>query len=372
MLLLLSPLPVLAQVTIDTLHWSATRRLRLTDFRSPTQPGLGGSDFHYQIGYEVRPTSAWSQLAIESICLMFRDLSWMSETARNDRTLTYNQALFDLVEIHTRQMKAKLIALKNNRRFRQQARQIEYLTNAELGAEVNLFRAETGGGDDTEAVQRWQDRIVKRLYDTPDLVTVYRSSKVGYGFFVGGGGALASGALAQTFNASIGVGAGLDLTFRRTVLLLHASGYRHRLRTGFSYQTQTWEAGLPVNTLLAEAGLGHMVTNTTRTRLIPYVGYRLFDLLPRNRNDERYKELSVSNYAPTVGMALDLKLGDNQPRIDHSEDNFWFVRVKASYSPMLDSKVSSGGLFNIQVGVGGFARMRKVSYRPDPTVLLPR
>lgn len=66
LVLLLSPLLGSAQATIDTLHWSATRRLQLTDFHSPTQPGLGGSDFHYQIGYEVRPTSVWSQPAIDA------------------------------------------------------------------------------------------------------------------------------------------------------------------------------------------------------------------------------------------------------------------------------------------------------------------
>ncbi|WP_332369105.1 hypothetical protein [Spirosoma telluris] len=167
LLLFLSPLLGSAQVTIDTLHWSATRRLQLSDFHSPTQPGLGGSEFYYQIGYEVRPTSIWSQPAIESFCLMFRNLSWVSETARNERTLAYNQILFDLVEVHTRLMQAKLIALGADRRFKQQARQIEYLTNSELGAEVNRFRAETGGGDDVEALQKWEKQIAQRLYDTP-------------------------------------------------------------------------------------------------------------------------------------------------------------------------------------------------------------
>ncbi|UFH56848.1 hypothetical protein [Spirosoma sp. KNUC1025] len=128
--LLLSPLLCSAQTTIDTLHWRSNRRLQLSDFHALVQPGLGGSEFHYQIGYEVRPTSLWSQPVIESFCLMFRNLSWISETARNERTLMYNQLLFDLVEVHARQMKAKLIDLGIDKQFKQKAKQIEYLTNS--------------------------------------------------------------------------------------------------------------------------------------------------------------------------------------------------------------------------------------------------
>ena len=369
LVLLLLPLLGSAQVTIDTLHWNATRRLQLSDFHSPTQPGLGGSEFYYQIGYEVRPTAIWGQPAIESFCLMFRNLSWISETAHNERTLAYNQVLFDLVAVHTRLMKAKLIALGADRRFKQQAKQIEYLTNAELGAEVNRFRAETGGGDDVEVLQHWQQQVVVRLYDTPDLVTTYRSSKIGYGIFFGGGAALSTGSLAQTFNPSAGVVFGIDIAFKRTMLMLHPTLYTGTLRSGFSYQNQTWEKDMPISPMLFEMGIGRIIRETPRSRLIPYVGYLLLDLTPRDRKDERYKGLSLITQAPTAGVAFDIKLGDQTRKPDHSEDNFWFVRTKLSYSPILDAKPFSGGLFNFQIGVGGFGRIRKVSYKPEPTII---
>ncbi|RYC71969.1 MULTISPECIES: hypothetical protein [Spirosoma] len=360
------------QTTIDTLHWSATRRLQLSDFHSPAQPGLGGSEFYYQIGYEVRPTSIGSLPAIDAFCLMFRNLSWVSETARSERTLAYNQVLFDLVEVHTRQMKAKLIALGADRRFKQQAKQIEYLTNAELGAEVNRFRAETGGGDDLAALQRWQRQVVQRLYDVPDLVTTYRSSKIGYGIFFGGGGALATGPLAQHLNPSGGIVFGLDLAFRRTVLFIHPTLYNGSVKSDFSHQNKKWEAGMPVSPTQLEIGLGAIAYESSRQRLIPYVGYRLLELTPRNRNDERYKGFVVSDHAPVVGLALDIKLGNNTPRPDRSENSFWFVRTKVSYSPVLIGKPFSGGLFNLQIGIGGFGRLRKVNYRPErTTIVLP-
>lgn len=367
--LLLFPMLASAQATIDTLHWSATRRLELSDFRSPTQPGLGGSEFYYQLGYEVRPTSLWSEPAIDAYCLMFRNLSWISETAKDQRTLAYNQVLFDLVEIHARQMKAKLIALRVDRHFKQQAKQIEYLTNSELGAEVNRFRGETGGGDDVQALQRWQKQVAQRLYDTPDLVTMYHSSKVGFGVFVGGGGALPTGPLAETLTPPGGMTVGLDIAFHRTALLLHTTQYAAHLTQSFTHQNQSWETGMHVKPTLFEIGLGHFIYDSPRTRLLPYVGYRLLDLAPRDRNDERYKGFSLINHAPVVGLIFDFKLGDNSIKPDLSQENFWFVRTKLSFSPVQTTSPFTGGLLNLQIGLGGFGRIRKVSYKPDRTLI---
>ncbi len=371
-MLLLSPLGVLGQVTIDTLHWSATRRLQLSDFHSPTQPGLGGSEFYYQIGYEVHPTSLFGQPVIESFCLMFRNMSWVSKTAQNERTLVYNQVLFDLVEVHTRQMKAKLIALGIDRRFKQRARQIEYLTNSDLGDEVNRFRAETGGGDDVRALERWEKQIVQRLHDVPDLETTYHSSKIGFGIFVGGGGILATGPLAQTFSPAGGIAFGIDIAFRQTILMVHPTLYNGTLRAGFSHQNQTWEKDLPVRPRLLEVGLGQVVLDGPRTRLMPYIGYSLLDLAPRDRNDERYKGLSLVSHTPTVGVVFDSKLGSSNGKTDRSDDSFLFIRTKLSYSPLLNAQPFSGGLLNLQIGFGGFGRTRKVSYLPrHTTIALP-
>ena len=298
-------------------------------------------------------------------------MSWISKTAQNERTLAYNQILFDLVEVHTRQMKAKLVALGADRRFKQEARQIEYLTNSELGDEVNRFRAETGGGDDVQALQRWEKQIVQRLHDTPDLVTTYRSSKMGYGLFFGGGSAFATGPLAQTFNPSVGVVFGIDIACRRTILMLHPALYNGTLREGFSRQNQSWGKDMPISPKLLEVGLGRIVHDSPRTRLIPYIGYLLLNLSPRDRNDERYKGLSLVSHSPTVGLVYDIKLGDNIPRPDHSEDSFWFIRTKLSYSPILNATPFSGGLINLQLGFGGFGRMRKVSYKPEYTTIAP-
>ncbi|GAB2524937.1 hypothetical protein [Spirosoma aerophilum] len=369
LVLLLCPLLGSAQATIDTLHWSATRRLQLTDFHAPIQTGLGGSEFHYQIGYEVHPTSVWSPPAIDAFCLMFRNLSWVSETARNERTLAYNQVLFDLVEIHTRLMKSKLIALPTDRRFKQQATQIEYLTNAELGAEVNKFRAETGGGDDLPALKKWQLQVAQRLYETPDLVTAFHSSKIGYGMFLGVGGIVPTGPLVQTLNPAAGVVFGLDIALKRTIILLHPTLYNGTLRSGFWHQNQQWEKDMTVSSTLFEIAMGRVITDSPRSRLIPYLGYRLLELSPRDRTDERYKGLALYNHAPTAGLMFDMKLGNNTHKPDRSEDSFWFIRTKLSYSPMLGTASFSGSLINLQVSLGGFSRIRKVIYKPDHTLI---
>lgn len=372
LVLLLLPLACPAQVVIDTLHWSATRRLQLSDFHSSAQPGLGGSDFHYQISYEVRSSSAWGKPAVEAFCLMFRNLSWLSETARNERTLTYNQLLFDLVEIHTRQMKARLIDLPIDRTFKEKAKQIEYSTNSELGAEVNRFRAETGGGDEQEAMQRWQQLVLQRLYNTPELKTVYHASTVGIGLFAGAGMAPTVGPVSQVIGPTAGIVMGIDVSYRRALLMVHPTVYSGTLRESFSHLNQTWDQGMRISPLLLDVALGHTFRDTPRSRWIPYVGYRLLDLAPRDRNDERYKGLSLVSHAPTVGLLVDVKLGNNVPKADHSEASFWFIRIKAGYSPLLNTGTLTGGMFNLQLGIGGLGHTRKITYKPEPTVLMPR
>ncbi len=259
-----------------------------------------------------------------------------------------------------------------DRRFKQRARQIEYLTNSELGDEVNRFRAETGGGDDVQALERWEKQIVQRLHDVPDLLTTYHSSKIGFGLFVGGGGILATGPLTQTFSPVGGIAFGIDIALRQTILMVHPTLYAGTLRAGFSHQNQTWDKDLPVRPRLLEVGLGQVVLDAPRTRLMPYVGYLLLDLAARDRNDERYKGLSLVSHMPTAGVVFDIKLGDKSRKPDHSDDSFLFVRTKVSYSPILNAKPFSGGLLNLQVGFGGFGRTRKVSYLPHhTTVALP-
>lgn len=371
--LVLSPLLCLSQETaIDTLHWSASRRLQLSDFHAPKQPGLGGSEFYYQIGYDVHPAAIGSQPAIDAYCLMFRNLSRVSETASNERTLAYNQVLFDLVEIYARQMKAQLIALKADRRFKQRAKQIEYVTNAELGAEVNRFRSETAGGDDPEALQRWQRQVVQRLYDVPNLVTTFWPAKVGLGISVGGSVQVPTGELAQTLPALPGLAYGLDIAIGRTLLLLQVGMHNANLRQAFTDRNQEWPAGLGIRPNLFDVGFGRAVYDDTRNRLIPFVGYRLLNLRPRDHNDERYKGFTLASHMPTVGLIWDVKFVNNMTQSDRVYDRFCFVRTKLSISPLLTPRPLAGGLFNLQISVGGFGRPRKVSYKPErTTILLP-
>jgi hypothetical protein len=373
LILVLTPLLCFAQQpAIDTLHWSATRRLQLSDFHAPKQPGLGGSEFYYQLGYDVRPTVIGTSPAIDAYCLMFRNLSWVSETARNERTLAYNQVLFDLVEIHARQMKAKLIALKADRRFKQQAKQIEYLTNAELGAEVNLFRSETGGGDDVDILRRWQQQVVQRLYDVPDMVTTFQPARIGLGIQAGGSVLLPTGALTKTLATPAGMVFGVDVAINRTIVLFHLGLHNARLNKGFIDQNHEWQEGMRVKPTLLDVGFGHMLHDGPHARLIPFVGYRLLSMSPRDQKDNRYEGFSILSHMPTAGLIWDVKFGSNADHPDRVEDHFWFVRTKLSISPVLAPKHLSGSLLNLQLSIGGFGRPRKVTYKPDrTTILLP-
>lgn len=365
-------LPLLSsaqQTTIDTLHWNATRRLQLSDFHAPKQPGLGGSEFYYQIGYDVRPTIPGNPPAIDAYCLMFRNLSWVSETARNERTLAYNQVLFDLVEIYARQMKAKLIALDADRRFKQQAKQIEYLTNAELGAEVNLFRSETGGGDDLALLQRWQRQVVQRLYDVPDLITTFSPARLGLGILAGVSVLMPTGGLAQTLPVQFGYVYGLDVAVGRTLLLLHVGTHNTSLRQTFTDRNQEWATDMRVQNTLFDVGFGRVLYDGVRARLVPFLGYRLLKLTPRDHMDERYQGFSLASHMPVAGLVWDIKVGSNAARPDRVADQFWFLRTKLSVSPVLSPKPLAGSLINLQVSVGRFGRPRRVTYQPERTTI---
>lgn len=366
-LLLLIARLTYAQTPIDTLHWQAGRRLQLADFHGPAQRGLGGSEFHYQLGYNMQPLLLSRQPAVDAYCLMFRNLSWVSETARNDRTLDYNQVLFDLVELYTRRLKTQLVALRPDRHFREKATRLDYETNAELGREVGQFRAETGGGDEVVPLRDWQQRVARQLGETPELRTVYRQSAVGYGIWVGLTGLLPVGAARQSLNVAPGLTYGLDMSYRQTMLFASMGLHRTSLKSTVNQSAHVWESGLPVRAVTLDLALGQVIAESANRRLIPFVGYRQLMITPQNRFDEPYKGYAMTYHLPVVGALLDLTFADNVRNRNRITNRRWFVRTRVSYSPLLTNETLTGGLLMVQVGVGSFGRLRRVSYQSITT-----
>jgi hypothetical protein len=366
-LLLLITRLTCAQTPIDTLHWQANRRLQLTDFHGPAQRGLGGSEFHYQLGYNMQPLLLSRQPAVDAYCLMFRNLSWVSETARNDRTLDYNQVLFDLVELYTRRLKTQLVALRPDRHFREKATRLDYETNADLGREVGQFRAETGGGDEVVPLRDWQQRVARQLNETPELRTVYRQSALGYGIWGGLTGALPVGAAGQTLNAAPGLTYGLDIAYRQTMLFASMGLHRTSLRSTVNQSGHVWESGLSVRVATLDLALGHIVAESAYRRLVPFVGYRQLLITPQNRFDEQHQGYAMTYHLPVVGALLDLTFADNTRNQNRIDSRRWFIRTRVSYSPLLTDETLTGGLLMVQVGVGGFGRLRRVSYQSITT-----
>jgi len=357
-----------AQLLPDTLHWRADRPLRLDDFRGraiPSLPGETGSEFHYQVGYAFQSIGL-GQRAIETYCLMQRDLSWVAPGVRNATTLRYFKLTFNLAELAARQLKARLIELPSEPALKQAVEQIYYEVSYALANEVKRMKAETQFGHNAEALTRWEQETDSRLARTPRLLTVRRLSKVSYGMFFGLGTTGLTGGLGRHFTAPLAFSYGFDVGYRQWLVLLHATLTGGHVREPLTYRDQQWELGLKTGFFAAEAAVGRVLFESQRHRLTPYVG--LAFLGPSVRmpgDDKRLQSLAFTRATVSLGLQNDFffkRTGDSM-----EEASFW-LRTKFFVTPVSVRHNLGGTLVNLQLGIGGTGRLRRVGYQPMTSV----
>ncbi len=155
-----------AQTANDYLLWNATRRLRVDDFAMKTKQSETTSSFgQFTVDYEVGGFSFFTRNFNQKVHNYFlRNASWIDTTSNLLQTLRYQQTLFDLCEIYTRQFRR---ALRENRKQFLKGTDIAKALNSQYMSEFAKRRVaydgETRFGTDGTAQKQWEAQIQKEL-----------------------------------------------------------------------------------------------------------------------------------------------------------------------------------------------------------------
>jgi hypothetical protein len=155
-----------SQANADNLSWSATRKLTVEDFTIKTKDLQASTSYgQYYMDFEVRGFDAFSKNFNKRVHnYLIRSASWIDTTSDVTIALRYQQTLFDICEIYTRQLRKDL---KENRKKLLKGTQIVNELNATAMSAFSRRRlaydSETGSGTIAEKQSQWEEQVQKEL-----------------------------------------------------------------------------------------------------------------------------------------------------------------------------------------------------------------
>lgn len=161
----------LSQVNDDYLLWSSTRKLTPDDFTIKTQvPESTASFGQFSMSYQVNGFNFLTKNFNKKVRNYFiKTASWIDTTSNLAQALAYQQTLFDICEIYTRQFRK---ALKENRKkIAKGTTIIEELNQKFMTAFAKRridYDRETKSGADELKQKEWESQIDKELTELSD------------------------------------------------------------------------------------------------------------------------------------------------------------------------------------------------------------
>jgi hypothetical protein len=165
-LLLITAATSWGQLNDDYLLWSPSRKLTLDDFTIKTQKLETTTSFgQFSISYQVNGFDFLTKNFNKKVLNRFiKAASWMDTTINVQQSLAYQQTLFDMCEIYTRQFRK---ALKENRKTIAKGTAIaEELNNrfmTDFAKRRIDYDRETKFGSDEPKQKEWEIQINNEL-----------------------------------------------------------------------------------------------------------------------------------------------------------------------------------------------------------------
>jgi len=148
----------------DTLQWNENKKLSWNDFKGEPldYTGFQGEAFCMNMANYERP-NMFSKTTFTVTAVFDRTKSWVNPKAKTDHGLLYFQVMFDLYELHARELKKELsetnLGNDPNAIFQEKYNHsMTALTN-----EFNEFRKETKLGQDSNALTEWYKKTQEKL-----------------------------------------------------------------------------------------------------------------------------------------------------------------------------------------------------------------
>ena len=199
--------------------------------------------------------------------VMYPAASWLVDDSTTENELNYNQMLFDVVEVHRRQMQRTALMLGGKAQYRR----LQGLTMEALEREVAQLRLATDEGRDSAAVERVRQRNREWLNAHPGERPVFTPRSWWWGMGLLYGAAVPTGAMGRYWSASIGT-QGFDFAYG-----WNRHGIRYRFSGGDVRVLDTNDRSYAYYGLATESridvsfGYGYTLIERPAWSLTPYV-----------------------------------------------------------------------------------------------------
>jgi hypothetical protein len=160
------------QISQDNLQWSATHKLTLDDFSIKTKSNETTSSFaQFSVDYQVSGFDFLTKNFNKKVHnYIIKTASWIDTTTNITQSLLYQQTLFDICEIYTRQFRK---ALRENRKKIANGTEIAKELNNKVMTDFSKRRIdydrETKFGIDLTKQKEWEMQIQKELLELNDF-----------------------------------------------------------------------------------------------------------------------------------------------------------------------------------------------------------
>ena len=260
-------------------HARAWRRgpLALNEFAiMSTQPGAT-SHLDYALRYalvaETEGLHTYYYCRVGAV--MYPGLSWMAESSRDSAELSYNQALFDLVEIHRRQMQWQTLYVTSRKK---QLDQLLESFSLQLDREVQMMRAVTREGRDVEVLERMRQANRQWLNANPCGHPEFEERYFWWSMGLDMGFVAPMGGLGHYFSASAGsLGFNLAMGWRRHNFTLRSVKsivhQRDTIRDYWGYTIDPSFMSSPMDRTDVHLSYGFSLVSNDRYAITPYAGW---------------------------------------------------------------------------------------------------
>ncbi len=163
----------IGQVSNDNyIFWSSTKKLTSDDFGIKTRNGETNPSFaQFSVDYQVNGFDFMTKNFNKKVRnYLIKSASWIDTTTNVSVSLRYQQTLFDICEIYTRQFRK---SLKENRKKIANGLQIVEEMNQKAMTDFSnrrvVYDRETNFGTIQEKQNEWELQIQKELYDLKEF-----------------------------------------------------------------------------------------------------------------------------------------------------------------------------------------------------------
>ena len=235
--------------------------------------------------------------------------SWMDPDHRNESELKYMQTAFDYVELCRRRAQND-IASGGTYSFETVARYHMHIADSFL----NEMREDVKQGQDTAAVNRYSDKILAELAQTPEAEYTEpdtRHSGWALGMHAGAWTDVYLGEMGTYVKPIVGFDFGWDFDIRRFNIyldMMYGSSLRPLMRD-IPRDGYRWDAGEKITGGNMHIALGYALVNSQWWKLAPFAGIGVgFIDYPFNPLDPDDDSEEISGFRCLAGINTDFKL----------------------------------------------------------------